>query len=537
MSKGFKRIAITFLLVHLALSAALALFNPHVHWLDDAYYTMTIARNIAQGDGISYGGFPTNGFQPLLGFLMAPIQGLLGNHPEFCLKISLLTMAFCSTALLLVILLLTRQLAGEQAAVIAGALYVANANLLRHALSGLETPLHGLLFWLFVFLYLRFRENGTIIQQAALGFLLGFTAYARLDAIWLFLAVAADIAWRCRRQPVKIATQGTLFFLPALGLLSPWLIWNWITFGTIMQSPSTFHRWRAFVRQDIPETAAGMIKFAVLKLTSLGLKLPFEPLFGYEGVTQYLAKKWLGVEKITSGFLVQLLQTRPLTAALFMGCAALILIMIIVGGKAGLRRLKNLRPLAFLLVALAGAALFYPLYLLNYSMRHFFPYSVGMVLVLAAFFSAFAEIKCFQSKAARHSIVVFLAVVLALPGLGQWVQKNDPLEIWNETKIIETVTEPGAKIGYTDCGAFGYYVKGRTIVNLDGILNFEALAAMKSGDIGDYLVRHNIKYVLYLHNFTAEYAEQWNNYILPRVEPVAPADWIYRLKGIEVPQH
>ena len=57
-----------------------------------------------------------------------------------------------------------------------------------------------------------------------------------------------------------------------------------------------------------------------------------------------------------------------------------------------------------------------------------------------------------------------------------------------------------------------------------------AVRAMKSGDIGAYLEQHEVSYVLFLHNFQAEYAQQWARYVAPRVETVPPTDWIFRLK-------
>jgi hypothetical protein len=133
------------------------------------------------------------------------------------------------------------------------------------------------------------------------------------------------------------------------------------------------------------------------------------------------------------------------------------------------------------------------------------------------------------SAAVRVVFVAALVFLTALPAISTWVRDADADVPRDRIAVIERVTEPGARIGYTDCGVYGYYVRGRTIVNLDGILNFEALREMQSGDIGAYLVRQHIDYVLYLQNFQAEFATQWQAFIASRVTLVPPTDWIYRV--------
>jgi hypothetical protein len=54
--------------MHLLLAATLALFNPHAHLLDDAYYTRLLPGIWRAGEGLTYGSLPTNGFQPLYAF-------------------------------------------------------------------------------------------------------------------------------------------------------------------------------------------------------------------------------------------------------------------------------------------------------------------------------------------------------------------------------------------------------------------------------------------------------------------------------------
>ncbi len=515
--------------LHLAITGALALVNPHALLIDDAYYTLTIARNIATGQGITYGGFPTNGFQPLYAFVIAPLLGLFPGYPDLCLRLALLLMTICSAALLVVIYRLTERLAGPHAAAIAGLLYAANATLIGQLMSGLETPLHGLLFWGFVALYLRWRDTDAVRQLAVLGVLLALTAYARFDTVFLFLAVGVDLVNRDSRRPARFIRRGLSLFGPALALLAPWFVWCRVTFGTFAQSSGEFHRWRGLVRQDLPDSLLGMLQFGLAKLVSLGVKLPLEAV-GWEGTSRTAVGRLLGIDRPQTGLLIELALQRPLVAGLLSTALVGLLWLAIRHGRAGWRNLRQLSPLSFLWPTLAGAAVYYPLYQLNYSMRHFFPYGVGMVMVVAVFAAGVLG-SWPANRALRAALAVLLLAATAGPGLGVWITNADDRVPRRLIATLEMATPAGSRIGYTDCGVFGYYVRGRTIVNLDGILNFEAQREMRAGDIGAYLLRHRIQYVLYLHNFRAEFAQQWDETIAPRALPVAPTDWIYRMVG------
>src|SRR5512139_2518914 len=57
---------------------------------DDTYYTLSIARSLANGLGPTANGVqPTNGFQPLLAFLMVPAFSLTAN-PDTGLRVVLI---------------------------------------------------------------------------------------------------------------------------------------------------------------------------------------------------------------------------------------------------------------------------------------------------------------------------------------------------------------------------------------------------------------------------------------------------------------
>jgi hypothetical protein len=74
-------------------------------------------------------------------------------------------------------------------------------------------------------------------------------------------------------------------------------------------------------------------------------------------------------------------------------------------------------------------------------------------------------------------------------------------------------TEPGSLIGMTGGGNAGYFITGRTVVNMDGLINSYAyFQAMRAGKGGDYLAAMGLNYVFanrYIVTETMPYVEQF----------------------------
>lgn len=79
--------------------------------------------------------------------------------------------------------------------------------------------------------------------------------------------------------------------------------------------------------------------------------------------------------------------------------------------------------------------------------------------------------------------------------------------------ILEGYTEEGAIIGMTGGGNAGYFIRGRTIVNMDGLINSYAyFQALKAGQAGQYLANIGLDYVFanhYIITASMPYAQQF----------------------------
>lgn len=79
--------------------------------------------------------------------------------------------------------------------------------------------------------------------------------------------------------------------------------------------------------------------------------------------------------------------------------------------------------------------------------------------------------------------------------------------------ILEGYTEEGAIIGMTGGGNAGYFIRGRTIVNMDGLINsYTYFQALKAGRASQYLAEMGLDYVFanhYIITASMPYVEQF----------------------------
>jgi len=84
--------------------------------------------------------------------------------------------------------------------------------------------------------------------------------------------------------------------------------------------------------------------------------------------------------------------------------------------------------------------------------------------------------------------------------------------------LLEQTTEPGSLIGFTGGGNVGYFIEGRTIVNMDGLINSkEYFDALQAGRAGAYLQEMGLDYVLANPALLDQlpYAGQFDDYFEP----------------------
>jgi len=102
-----------------------------------------------------------------------------------------------------------------------------------------------------------------------------------------------------------------------------------------------------------------------------------------------------------------------------------------------------------------------------------------------------------------------------------------------EVQFIENVTEPGALVGMTGGGTTAYFLHGRTIVNMDGLINgAEYFELLKSGNGALFWDQMELDYV-YGRPYTVLVSDPYGEMLAGRLEPLVSYSGrtLYRYKS------
>lgn len=200
-----------------------------------------VARNIAAGLGPIES--PTNrtGTDPLYPLLMSPAFALLTDDTSVAFVWTRLLNIGFGLLGLAALLGLARRVAGDAAALAAGAIYSIDPILLFfHGLVLTEIPFIGLLWPAMYFLW-RARETGRLRFAAAAGALLGLGALTRSSALPLAVVLPAVIAlFRTGREVAGDAGRAArwlptlIAWMALLAVLSPAIVRNHRLLGTFV---------------------------------------------------------------------------------------------------------------------------------------------------------------------------------------------------------------------------------------------------------------------------------------------------------------
>lgn len=443
---------------------------------EDGYLMLTVARNMAIGLGmtVSEGTILTNGVQPMATFLFTlPYLATGGDRVEALVGIHLILAMISVGALIAIRAFAARMLRGQDAGVLlpwlVAALWFLGPVLLRHSMNALET---GLITLVAVAVLLQFGRvigqgaDARLVDRLGLGLLCGLVFVARIDAAILVVAIFA--VWTLDLLIRQRLGFGTVFaWLMPAGLLSlavaaPWLLNNYLGFGSIMPSSGPAQSLNAEFAAHAALIPAKIFEYL---FPMLPVPRPFERrlvmmvIFGAVAVIIMLA------------FLVQVLRkgdsaVRAMVMAYTLHAVALVAYYgLFFGAPHFLSR--YLAPLAPLFIV---AAVWVALDLGRLVMRtrpRFLALLYGWGGVVLS---------------------VALLIRLLLPGAPQqgheqviaWTQENVPHEAW---------------IGAVQTGTLGYW-HDRTI-NLDGKVNPDALAARQTeGHVLAYVTESEIDYIV-----------------------------------------
>ena len=483
---------------------------------DDAFYYLRIAGNVLAGRGFTFDGLaPTNGFHPLYLLMVLPIVAL--SHGDLVLPIHLsgvlLTGWAVGTGIVLHALLLA--IAGRRTALFGLFVWAASPFFISMSINGLETGPAMFFVVLLPWLYLRWFRGARSLdarRSLAFGAACGAAVLARIDLLLLIAAIAID--WLARR-PRAARRDGARALLVLAAAATVWLPWglvshaatgHWLplsgaasrlialNFGWLNMQPiwpSAAAQARLFDPSHVPVAyhADVATKLAFVFLLENPLLAPLR--------ANVPAGAWADLDR----FLPYLAFCRnPAAATALAGVAAAALLLWRRRGPpraAAVRSGPRLSPflLTVYLVLMAAGYIFY-----SPAHWYFNRYLSGPILLTMVF--ALAPAARFFSRPERRGagIVCALVVVVCLgaqhrcfAGL-RW--SNAPaagfLASW---RGIGAQVDPAARLGAFQAGIYGYF-GGRDVVNLDGKVNQDALAALRDKRLHEYIHAQGVRYIL-----------------------------------------
>ncbi len=286
-------------------------------------------------------------------------------------------------------------------------------------------------------------------------------------------------------------TDGLAYYGVAMGLLGVYMLWSKIAFGTFSPVSGQIKRWWGSLSGRVYGGSAQE------PLTFFGLKYsgdsnvfhPVSTLFGRWAENLYRS----GIQDVWRYLII-----------LSIFAIVFYLILLINGKKA-----KGAVTQLGIIPLLCGAWLqiFY-YHITGYSSIKEW-YWVGELILITISLSLLAGMLNQILKKIHYTQVVLWMVAIGYglymgSGYWQYIQRTMTYNEWAHdhpvndiADFLETHTEPGSIIGMTGGGNAGYFIKDRTIVNMDGLINsYEYFQLLKKKEAGTYLADMGLNYIL-----------------------------------------
>lgn len=458
---------------------------------EDAFYSLSVARSLAEGTGLSVDGVhATNGVQPLICFLDAPLFAVAGNvHTALRLVMALQALIFIGASLAIAwfaaTMLRDRSRRAEifwlTASVVGWSYTLSNGMM-----NGLETGLAaGLVFASAAYYNDRIAGTGGSVPMArffGLGALLGVAVLARIDSAFLVVALLAWHLLRAHRSARALAGRErrsafgrTLLECCAIGATAvlvsmPWWIYNVTTFGSLL--PISGQAQQMLIR----DTGANIGNF-VRSISDSFLVL-------------------VNIPSVTSNGMPY--------AGLLLAVAVTVLLLTITRGWSLLGRafaawraqwqLAHLVPLLLFVLPLATYYVFFfgaP----HFIVRYMVPLRITIVVALVAFARTYWQ-QAGPRSAQRRGLAVALLIGLAASLYGMSWNFTDHYSNFYmvPARWIEANVRPGRSVAMFQTGTTGFLY--RNVVNLDGKVNADALHALQRNALPAYIDSMRFEYLI-----------------------------------------
>jgi hypothetical protein len=495
------------LVLGLALRLFIAITKPQVLWIDDSFYSLGIARNIALGLGWTHDGIhTTNGFQPLYVFLMVPFYWLLPKYGTLVPGLALVIQSFVSAGTGLILFRLVYEQIGLRGAFLTLLAWSFSPYIIT-GINGLETSIQAFLFISICYLYVKHWRNAltetefSTGKRAGCAVLLGLSGglfmLARIDSAIFVLILLLDLTVRIIFFNKKGERGRSRLYYVSIAAICAFgiIIFLWFIPSIIVTGRFYFDSGNATRLRSIAEA-----QHTNIVLSNIRALVP-----NFQDRVATVILPWSsGVQRrylLLSGILM------VLTAA-----------FALVKAKTATKLLKIMGNLAFIwgyALALLAAYVGYQFTVWGWP-RYFYPLALVELIILGMW----AEI-VFGSLGPRPAkirtkwlvsgsyIGICFAYLLLLPVS---IDRNfnpilaQPRNWYTAGQYVAAdwlarYTAPDTRVAAFQSGILGYF-SNRTVVNLDGVVNNAVLPYYISGNIAEYLVQEHATHIADWTHFT-----------------------------------
>lgn len=503
----------------LAIVVALVLFalvlRPAAHVYDmplteDGYYSLSVARNLAAGKGLTIDGINlTNGFQPLFTVIEGGAFALAGSDEILAMRLVMLFAWLFHAAGAITVALIARDAwpakygETERAyrAWVAAFLYLAAPLMLNHAYNGLETGC-VMFFYAACWRWMQTSRDRSWLGLAGLGALIGLMVLARIDAAFLALVLGLNELRRSWRLGFStMLARGVAMGGTALLISSPWWLYNQIYFGSPMPTSGTAQQeWAIeWLRFEFADWALRLVSvpwlFAGAKETVINFWIPWP--FGPANAIQVTA-------------------TGLLRSLLLIAFGVVIWHWWRSGALGNERALadpvqkeRTRRTLEFatcFAIALAALVVYYALSFIAYWFyyRYFAPAALfAFVAVPILWARVAAAPRATPARIFEGALVLLLAGQMI--GLALWARTGEGLGgntvYHDQVALVREHVPAGDEVAAGQSGTLGFFRE--RVVNTDGKVNREALAYQDR--MWDYLRDRGVKWFVDWPHYVNKY--------------------------------
>lgn len=496
--------------------------------IEDAYISLNISRNLAEGRGLTQGGKPTNGIQPLWVFLCAPFYWI--SHGDMTLRLAALMGGALGVAAAWAAYQISRQVLGEAPAFWVLLLWTVSPGLLFLSLNGLETSLAHALALLVILLHLH--PPNTRWGRLGQGLLDGLMVLARLDLLmlWGLLILDEGFTFHFRRREQKsegidanavkslrgaapltpasppVRAGPALRMVAAILAVSPWFLWSRLECG----------RWT-------PTSGEATRLISQLYGNPLGpvpdpnyFSIGRIPAHFYQGETLAGLRTVL----LSSPFALPCDWTTPRPTGVTLlsavdrkaRTAALLLLTLFLAAWLLHRRRRvpanDKGRLTRLIRSLWFFWLFLPMLFLAYTgyvfgqwhfARYLSPLIIGLIFPTALWLETVTH-PLTRPAAGRLALGAIVAVGFALPAFRQMQTRFqlNPLSpeyrMAEDAQRLEQWLPPGSRVGTFESGILDYFLTD-DVINMDGKTNAVAFSALREGAMERFVIEARLDYI------------------------------------------